>query len=770
MMMLERCNQHAIDPLAFVSNVSPQQVVVQNVQGRLNRGQGNYARGAVATRNRGDQNRVGNTNIGQAKQINCYNCNGVEHIARQCTYPKRPQNSEYFKDKMLLTQAQENGVVLDEEQLLFIASGQTNTFDDDVDEAPIQDLALNEDNVFQADQCDAFYSDVDEASTAQTMFMANLSSTDLIYDEACPSYDSNILSQEKQVTFKELCNTSDNNIQTRVEQQKVQKTNVHVIPFIGVNNSTEASRSKPRSNTKNNRILPAKSDNKKKVKAHPRNNESKLKQENHVDSSIRSKRTVINSISKSMCKTGCLKHMMGNRSRLKNFMKKFIETVKFGSDHFGAIMGYGDYVIDLEVAFRKHLCYVKDVDGVELLKDNGTKFVNQDLTELYESVSIFHQKFVSRTPYQNDAVERRNRTLVEATRTMLIFSKALMFLWAEAVDTACYTQNRSLIHTRHDKTPYELVHDKKHDLKFLCVFGALCYPITDNEDLRKLKATTDIGIFVSYAPNKKGYRIYNKRTRRTMETIHVQFDELNEQMAHVHIIGTPSSITIAQDASSTSQSLSSSEVQTHISHQGVAAGPTIEDNPFAQAKDNPFIYKVKVDEYGDVLKNRARLVTKGYRQEEGIDFEEPFASVAWIEAIRIFIANPTSKNMIIYQMDVKTAFLNDELKEEVYVSQPEGFVDPDHPTHVYHLKKAIYGLKQAPRAWYNTLSRFLLENKFSKGLSESPRGIFKNQSKYALEILTKYGMDMSDPIDTPMVDRSKLDEDPLGIPADQTRF
>nr|GFA33188.1 retrovirus-related Pol polyprotein from transposon TNT 1-94 [Tanacetum cinerariifolium] len=113
-----------------------------------------------------------------------------------------------------------------------------------------------------------------------------------------------------------------------------------------------------------------------------------------------------------------------------------------------------------------------------------------------------------------------------------------------------------------------------------------------------------------------------------------------------------------------------------------------------------WIYKVKLDEYGDVLKNKARLVAKGYRQEEGIDFEESFAPVAHIEAIRIFIANAASKNMTIYQMDVKTAFLNGELKEEVYVSQLECFVDLDHPTHVYRLKKALYGLNQAPRAWY----------------------------------------------------------------------
>ncbi|GJS00822.1 hypothetical protein Tco_0317330 [Tanacetum coccineum] len=201
-MMLERYNQHAIDPLALVSNVSPYQYPLQSsviplstyvLPGRQNKVQGNYARGAVAAGNGGVQNRVGNANPGQTRQIKCYNRNETGHIARNYTQPKRPRNSEYFKDKMLLMQAQENGAVLDEEQLLFIAGGQTNTFDDDVDEALVQDLALNEDNIFQADQCDAFNSNVDEAPTAQTMFMANLSSADLIYDEAGPSYDSNIL-------------------------------------------------------------------------------------------------------------------------------------------------------------------------------------------------------------------------------------------------------------------------------------------------------------------------------------------------------------------------------------------------------------------------------------------------------------------------------------------------------------------------------------------------------------------------------------------------
>nr|GEU80840.1 hypothetical protein [Tanacetum cinerariifolium] len=162
------------------------------VKGRQNRVQRNHARGPIVARNRGVQNRVGNANPGQAKRIKCYDCDGIGPIARQCTHLKRPLNSKYFKDKMLLMQAPEKGVVLDKEQLLSITCGEDNSFDDDMYEPSV---ALNVDRVFQADQCNAFKSDVDEAPTTQTMFMANLSSADLIYDEVDPSYDSDILSE-----------------------------------------------------------------------------------------------------------------------------------------------------------------------------------------------------------------------------------------------------------------------------------------------------------------------------------------------------------------------------------------------------------------------------------------------------------------------------------------------------------------------------------------------------------------------------------------------
>nr|GEV84818.1 hypothetical protein [Tanacetum cinerariifolium] len=177
-----------------------------------------------------------------------------------------------------------------------------------------------------------------------------------------------------------------------------------------------------------------------------------------------------------------------------------------------------------------------------------------------------------------------------------------------------------------------------------------------------------------------------------------------------------------------------------------------------------WLFKNKHDEENTVIRNKTHVVLRGYRQEECIDFEEYFAPVSWMEAIRIFLAYAAHKGFTLYQMYVKTAFLHGSLKEDVYVCQPEGFIDDDYPSHVYKLKKALYGLKQAPRAWYDELFTFPLQNGFSKGtidltlftrrfddnilmVNQSPSGIFINQSKYVHEILKKYGLNTSAIID-----------------------
>ncbi|GJR79759.1 retrovirus-related pol polyprotein from transposon TNT 1-94 [Tanacetum coccineum] len=483
------------------------------------------------------------------------------------------------------------------------------------------------------------------------------------------------VTKKKRVTFADPLETSGNNTPKHVKQQSVQPTNTPTVPSIGVSTTTTAKRSQSKSHTSHDKTLPAKSVPKKKVEDHPRNNMSKLRKKNRVDSCTSVRRTIFDTNSNSLCKTcnecinsishdkcvdkflkssktttvrkmwrvkhvkqtwqpmgklftivghhwkptgrtlplgaqcpltrkttpkivpvkiwkstgrliplrgqcpltrptaltsdimladpqahhapmeynivvqivlwyldsGCSKRMTGDRSWLKNFMKKFIGTVRLRNDHFGAIMGYGDYVIsDSSINGKKYILVIVDdysrFTRVKFLrsKDETLAFIIKLLKQLQVGLNktVRFVQTDNGTEF-NGIVERQNRTLVEAAWTMLIFSKAPLFLWAEAMATACYTQNRSLIHTLHNKTPYELVHDKKLDLSFLRIFGALCYPTNDSADLGKLKAKADIRFFVGYAPNRKGYRIYNKRTQQIMETIHVTFDEMTRQTAHV---------------------------------------------------------------------------------------------------------------------------------------------------------------------------------------------------------------------------------------------
>ncbi|GJT75101.1 retrovirus-related pol polyprotein from transposon TNT 1-94 [Tanacetum coccineum] len=214
-------------------------VFIHNVQGRQSQNQRYFARGNGTAGNGGAQNRAGNASAGQGKPVKCYNCNGVGHISRNYTQPKRPQNSDYFKDKMLLMQAQENGAVLDEDELLFLAGEQGNTFDVDVDNQPVQNLALNEDNIFQADECDTFDSDVDDEPTAQTIFMANLSSAGSANQQAGPS-NASILSEvhtlENDIDHS-VTNQDEHEIHNEVQQSNViDSTSVYmgnnnVIPY-----------------------------------------------------------------------------------------------------------------------------------------------------------------------------------------------------------------------------------------------------------------------------------------------------------------------------------------------------------------------------------------------------------------------------------------------------------------------------------------------------------------------------------------------------------
>nr|GEU78695.1 hypothetical protein CTI12_AA067210 [Tanacetum cinerariifolium] len=622
-------------------------VVIQSVQGRQNRRHGNNARGAGVAGYEGAQNKVGYANPG----------------------------------------------------------GQDNVVDEDVDEQHVQDLALNVDNVFQADDLMLLMlmrpllhklyilSEVHDYDHYQDAFCEH-HEVHKMHDDVQPNYgvashadyanDNNMISYDQYVKDNALPVVQSNLSSVLNDAYMMILNDMHELLVQHVFVTTQ-------NNVVDKSLNAELATYKEQVELI--NWDVHLDYLKHLKESVATLREIVEeanverpldrSVVQIVLWSGCSKHMTGDRSRLENLMKKFTWTVRFENDHFGAIMG------------------------------------------------IFHQKSVSGTPQQNGVGERRNHTLVEAARIMLIFSKASMFLWAEAVATACYTQKRSLIRTHHNKTPYEMVYNKKPDLTFLRVFGALCYPTNDIEDLGNLQPTADIGIFIGYAPSRKGLvpnlvpaTPYVPPTNKELEILfQPMFDEYLEPSridrpvsptpavsVPVNSANTPLYTSIDQVAPFPSHSPSSLALQSLCLHQGIAAESTlIDENPFAPVDNDPFTnifapeLTSEASSSGDASSaesSYAWLVAKGYRQEEGIDFKESFASVARIEAIRIFIANAASKNMTIYQMDIKTTFLNGELKEEVY----------------------------------------------------------------------KFWMESCDPVDTSMVDRLKLDEDPLWIPVDQTRF
>ncbi|GJR19694.1 retrovirus-related pol polyprotein from transposon TNT 1-94 [Tanacetum coccineum] len=307
--------------------------------------------------------------------------------------------------------------------------------------------------------------------------------------------------------------------------------------------------------------------------------------------------------------------------------------------------------------------------------------------------------------------------------------------------------------------PYELMQDKKLDLSFLHVFGSLCYPTNDNEDLgfEKLPKTP------LFHDDPLHESLHEESTSQgsssNMRQTHTPFEHLGRWTKDhpiANVIRDPSrSISMRKQLETDAMWCYFDAFLTSIKPKNFKQAMTepswidemqeeiheferLEVWELVSCPDKvlliklKWIYKVKTDEFGGVLKNKARIIAQGFRQEEGIDFEKSFAPVARIETIRIFIANVAHKNMTIYQMDVKTAFLNGELKEEVYASQPERFVDQDNPSHVYKLKKALYGLKQAPDAWYDMLSSFLISQHFSKGAVDPTLFTRESAIAYAL--------------------------------------
>ncbi|GJW48013.1 putative ribonuclease H-like domain-containing protein [Tanacetum coccineum] len=491
-------------------------------------------------------------------------------------------------------------------------------------------------------------------------------------------------------------------------------------------------------------------------------------------------------------------------------------------------------------------------------KDETSEFKNKVMDDFCREKGIKREYSVARTPQQNSVAERRNMTLIEATRTMLADSKLPTTFWAEAVSTACYVQNRVLVVKPHNKTPYELFRGFKPALSFMRPFGCHVTILNTLDSLGKFDGKSDEGFFVGYSLSSKAFRVQFLMTLQIMVNQKLLMmlkssPDVNTGSLKLNDVG-PSVNTTSSNKHDSPEDMftmgvSSTLEATHIESFSDEDEPevdlgniinsyTVPSTPNTRIhKDHPinnvigdvksyvqtrrmtkptseqgflsdvyeqktydtlntclyacFLSQIKPTSIAKALYDSSWVeamqeellqfkLQQGHRQEEGIDYEEVFAPVARIEAIRLFLAYASFMGFLVYQMDVKSAFLYGTIKEEVYVTQPPGFKDPDHPDKVYKVVKALYGLHQAPRAWYETLANYLLGNGFKRGkidqtlfikkqkgdillvqdykYKQKEDGIFISQDKYVAEILKKFNYSdvksASTPVDFDYVEQS----------------
>jgi len=534
---------------------------------------------------------------------------------------------------------------------------------------------------------------------------------------------------------------------------------------------------------------------------------------------------------------------------------------------------------------------------VSIRTDHGREFDNETQFGTFcDKHGVTHNFSAPRTPQSNGVVERKNRTLQEMSRTMLNEHSIPQKFWCDAVATSCYILNRVLLRPMMNKTPYEVLKNKKPSLKHIRVFGCKCFVLNKRDHLTKFDPKAYEGVFLGYSPISKSYRILNKETNVVEDSLDVTFDEsepkpktpplVDDDIIEEDVRANPTNVENKNEIETPQVNpiVNIKEVKDHPIDQVIgdlnqrvtrshalyvnsfhAFVSTIEPKDIKEAmidenwimamqeelnqfKRNDvwelvplpsehtifglkWIYRNKLDEDGKVTRNKARLVALGYCQQEGIDYDETFAPVARLESIRILLAYACALNFKLYQMDVKSAFLNGFIKEDVYVSQPPGFENYDKPNHVYKLKKALYGLKQAPRAWYDRLKTFLVEHEYKMGMVDNTLfvkkkenhimivqiyvddivfgstdqslcdefansmhdefemsmmgelnfflglqikqledGIFINQSKYIKEMLKKFEMENAKPLDTPMATTTRLCLDEESESMDKTKY
>ncbi|GJZ51603.1 putative ribonuclease H-like domain-containing protein [Tanacetum coccineum] len=425
----------------------------------------------------------------------------------------------------------------------------------------------------------------------------------------------------------------------------------------------------------------------------------------------------------------CSRHMIGNKSYLTDY-QDIDGGFAFAGNHKGG-------KITRKGKIRTEKLDFEDVYFVKELKcDNGTEFKNNDMNQLCEMKGIKREFSVVRTSQQNGVAERKNRTLIEAAKTMLADSLLPTIFWEKASDNEYILLPLMLFNSplssstqsTYDKDADEVPDKGDDDVK--------CYANSTNRDSTASPSVSTVGLSINIAnknintgsPNiNTASPIPNDSSMQSLENIGIFDDACDDREvgaeADLNNLETTMNVRpilttrihkdhpidqIIGDINSATQT----RRMTKISEEHAL---TLVDLPNGKmAIGTKWVYKNKKDDRGIVVRNKARLVAQGYTQEEGIDYDEVFAPVARIEAIRLFFVYASFMGFIVYQMDVKSAFLYGNIEEEVYVCQPPGFEDPQFPNKVYKVEKALYGLHQAPRAWYETLSTYLLENGFRR--------------------------------------------------------
>ncbi|GJS70269.1 putative ribonuclease H-like domain-containing protein [Tanacetum coccineum] len=666
---------------------------------------------------------------------------------------------------------------------------------------------------------------------------------------------------------------------------------------------------------------------------------------------------------KGVIDNGCSRHMSGNKSYLLDYEEIDGGFVAFGGNSKGGKITRKDFKLTDESHVllkvpRKDNMYSVDlrnvipqgatkdetsgilkafITGIEnqinhrvkiIRCDNGTEFKNKEMNQFCEMKGIKREFSIARTLQQNGVAERKNRTPIEAARTMLADSKLPNTFWAKAVNTACYVQNKILVIKPHNKTPYELFHGRTPSLSFMRPFGCPVTILNTLDHLGKFDGKADEGFFVGYSVNNKAFRVFNSRTRIVEKTLQITFLEnkpnvagsgpewpfdintLTKSMNYKPVVagnqsngnvGTKScddagirkarfpsptvnaasikdsavdenivygcaddlnmpnleEIVYSDDDEDVGAEANMTNLDTHIpisripttrihkDHlveqiiRDIHSAPQtrkmtkrvtdhVEPKKVIQALTDPswieamhdeliqfklqnvwilvdlpygkraigtkWVDRNKKDERGIVVRNKARMAAQGYTQEEGIYYDEVFAPVARIEAIKLFLAYASFMNFGVYQMNVKSTFLYGKIEEEVYVCQPLGFEHPEFPDRVYKVENTLYGLHQALRAWVKgdillvqvyvddiifgstkkelcTEFEKLMHKKFQISsmveltfflglqVKQKEDGIFISQNKYVDEILKKFGFSTVKTTSTPMETSKPLMKD-----------